>query len=437
MPGSPDAGSIETISTGVLRPLGKENVNTPNVSVRTSDRGLKSSSASCFKVLQDEGAARHGEQRSSSSPELLDALKLAESEVRKYKEELQQTRESLKARHERVQELKAASASMGQRYATLLRSHDEAKKELELLRSMAENSELLREERKALEVKLAKRESSFSSIKQEVAAGAERESCLRAELERVRRELEDASVGGSEGTRARSETTPVEPEGRWPLEKAALDAQIRELDEQLTTSQRRCSAIAAERAVLAEEATRREKEHNAKVTALQDELNSLQRRTSADLGDWQRRHREALAAKKAVEAKLERLVTASNSISLLADKQVVLETSLQEARELLTQTLPSQGPSEKTGKNPCSAERVVEGILEHVLGRVFEATQVWEDAEGGLGDEEEHSLIEKGLILRGKAFDKLTANMVSWVISFVTSYLDLWGHMRRFSVQPL
>lgn len=415
MPGSPDAGGIETISTGVLRTLGKENANTPNVSVRKSDRKLKSSST-CFKVFQDEGATRNGEQKLPSSPVLLDALKLAESEARKYKDELQQTQESLKARHERVQELKAASASMGQRYTALLRSHDEAKKELELLRSMAENSELLREERNTLELKLAKRESSLSSTKQEVAAGAERESSLRAELERVRRELEGASLGGDDGIRARNETIPVESEGRWPLEKAALDAQIRELDEQLTTSQRRCSAIAAERAVLAEEATRREKEHNAKVTALQDELNSLQRRTSADLGDWQRRHREAFGAKKAVEAQLERLVTASNSINLLVDRQVILETSLQEAHELLSQTLPSRSPSVSAGENSGSAERVVEGILEHVLGRVFEATQVWEDAEGGLGDEEEHSLIEKGLVLRGRAFDELTVNMVSFCL---------------------
>ena len=411
---------VGLVPSGVLRPLDKENVNTPSAAGRTPDKRLKPSASPGFSIFQDEAfitCASTSEKLKPSSPKLFKALKDAENEAAKYKEELRETRASLQARHERVQELKTAAASVNQQHTALLKNHEEALKELELVRAMAENSELLREERSSLEAKLAKREAALSFAKKEVAGATERESNIREELERVRRELEIASQESNGGPNARREGIAVELEGRWSLEKAALDAQLKELEEQLTASQRRCSAVVAERAVLAEEATRRGKEHSAKVAAL-----------SADLGDWQRRHREALGAKKAAEGQLERLVGASKSIARVAEKQAVLEASLQEACELLSQGVLPESPSVGSGERPGSAERVVEGVLEHILGRVFEATQTEQTTGDGWRDREtEHSLLKEELDLRGKTVEKLTADMVCTVGHEVFLFSELFA----------
>lgn len=442
MPGGRDTTGVGVFSPTVLQQLDKENVITPSISSRTPGTGRKPTKG--FRVYQDEGreVSCPSTSKSEKPSQTSAALAYFESEVARLKS-------SLNRRNERVLELKAFAASANARSTALMKSHEEANKELGLLRaqvatgggggggagnverlkaaaeSLETNNELLREERDSLDARLAKRETALAGFKGDVAAAANRERGLQEELDDVREELamaerdvsdRDAKALGQAGTGNRNE-------GEWTFQKAALDAQVIELETQLTAAGRRCAAVAVEKAVLAEESTRREREHESTVAALQEELQSLHRRTSADLGDWQRRHREAIGAKKAVEGQLDRLVGASRSIARVAEHQAILEASLQEACELLSTTVVAE--TTHRGDLPVrseSPERVVEGVLENVLGRVFEATRVDEEAgvtetdeNGGREREAKQVLLQEEVVLLGETLEKLTAEMVrSW-----------------------
>lgn len=457
MPGLRDTASGgQQISARVLRPSDKENVAATVLSTgRTPDRrGSKSASGGVgFKVFQEEnGALRPSatKRERTTLSQLTPALSHAEAEAARCRGELEQAHTSLKARNERVQELKAITASSNERYTALLKSHEEANKELALLRtqlarggsddgsdverlkSTAENleisNELLREERSSLEGRLARREASLSKAKNDVTAAAQREAGLLEELEHLRTELETEARDASERSKARSQAVfgSDEQQAQWMLEKAALNAQVSELEAQLASSGRRCAGVAAERAVLAEESCRREKEHGLTVAALESDLQCLHRRTSADLKDWQRRHREALAVKKAVEGQLQVHIGAGELIKRVGEKQAALESSLQEALELIS---ADEGRKRDTGAGElarASPQRVVEGVIENLLGRVSEAAREkgQETSEEGRRERvaEEEFRTESGALLV-ETIEKLTAEMVCHSFPIRCQYL--------------
>lgn len=180
---------------------------------------------------------------------------------------------------------------------------------------------------------------------------------------------------------------------------------------------------------------RQSRERDMIVAGLQEELHVMHRRTSADLGDWQRRHLEAVTARKAVEGQLEHLVSAGKSIALVGERQSALEASLQEACRLLSVALDAQLSGERVGVmqhreeaggriGVLAPERVVEGVIEHVLGRVFEASSRSESDE--IGEEErqereaEHQLRREALAALGDTLETLTAEMVSCGESLAT-----------------
>lgn len=442
MSGARDAGRGSLFPSDVLRQLDKENVqvNTTNVPAgkgRTPDRRRgKANAGAGFKVFQPEADdSRPSTTKKDRPPSQLEVeLSLAKSEAAKYKEEFRLAQRALDGRNERVRDLKSTTASTNLRYTALLKSHEEANKELALLRTqlvnggggdgnleqlkarienLETNNEMLREERSSLEARLAKRGAAMAGIKTELAAATQREATLRGEAEGLREELDKAIRDASEQNQATSDSAAEQ--AQWALEKASLEAQVGELEEQLSTSARRNASVVAERAVLAEEVTRRENDHKSALSALQDELRSLHRRTTADLGDWQRRHREAVGARKAVEAQLERHVGESKSCALVAETLAGLGTSLQEAYGLLSAAVVSEGADGKGG--PDSTERVVEGVLENILGGVFERVK-----EEGVDEEEEEArrkqeaarvLGDEAAAMLGDTVEKLTAEMVS------------------------
>lgn len=450
MPGAQDAAAARgLVSSGVLQQLDKENViNTP----RTPDSrrhqlgsAAAAGAAGCagFKVFQEEGegTARPSVIKSKrpAGSQLAAELSHAESEAARFKEEARRTQQALDERTELVQQLKASRASTKQRYTALLQSHDEATKELALLRTqqldhdspdtgvggnierlnatvenLETNNQLLREERGSLQARLAKRDAAVSAMKNDIIAATGRDQGLREEVDRLQEELDAASteadaLAGGNGAQA-----------QWALETEALGARISDLETQAESSGRRCVALAAERDLLAEETARREREHGPAVVALQEEIQALHRRTTADLGDWRQRHRQEVCAKKAVQGQLDRLVAASESIARLAEKQAVFEASLQEACALLSQAVLAEEGGGGGGEGGDSAARAVEGVLEHVLGRVFEATTAPGGVEEGEEEDEEErkereaerGLSEEASANLGEELEKLTADMV-------------------------
>lgn len=341
------------------------------------------------------------------------------------KEEARQTRRALDERNEVVEQLKTSKANTKQRYTALLQSHEEANKELVLLRTqkldsstdsgsgsverlratvenLETNNELLREERGSLQTRLAKRDAAVSAMKADLAAAAQRDDALRQEADRLREEL-DAAAGGDGA------------QSQWALDKEALEARIGELETQAASSGRRCVELVAERDLLAEESARREKEHASTVASLQSEMQGLHRRTTADLGDWRLRYRQEVGAKKALEGQLERLVGASESVTRVIEKHAVLEASLQEAYGLLSQAVVAE---ERGGGEEEEAARVVEGVLENLLGRVFQATatsgdeEEGEDEEGRKEREADRRLSKEASDSLGEELERLTADMV-------------------------
>ena len=448
MSGARDTGRGALFSQDVLRQLDKENVNTTNVPAglgRTPDRRRGKANAG-FKVFQAEGdESRPSTFKKDKPPSQLEAdLSLAKSEAAKYKEEFRLAQRALDSRNERVRDLKSTTASTNLRYTALLKSHEEVNKEVGLLRTqlvnggggdgnverlkarienLETNNELLREERSSLETRLGKREAAMAKTKTDLAAAAHRESALREEAKGLREELDEALRDTTARADAQNQAASDTGAGQaqWALEKASLDAQIGELEAQLLASGRRCASVAAERAVLAEEATRRENERNSAVAALQDELRSLHHRTSADLGDWQRRHREAVGARKAVEEQLERFVGGSKSVALVAEKQAALKASLQEACGLLSQAVLAESAGVDggaVGLGPHSTERVVEGVLENILGGVFERVK-----EAGAGEDEEEATAMLGVM------EELSAKMVRSVRLSHQVYVDVFRHI--------
>ncbi|CAM9394672.1 unnamed protein product [Ectocarpus sp. 12 AP-2014] len=440
MPGARDAGSEGGLfSPGVLQQLDKENVvNTP---ARTPDRRRKlgsairgtSSSAAAgvgFKVFQEQGEAIAGTSMAGQeASQLATDLSRAESEVARLKEEARQARRALDERNDMVEQLKASKANTKQRYTALLQSHEEANKELALLRTqkldtssdsgsgnverlkatvenLETNNELLREERGSLQTRLAKRDAAVSAMKADLAAAAQRDDALRQESDRLREELDAAAAAAAAKAGAQAE---------WDLDREALEARIGELETQAACSGRRCVELVAERDLLAEESARREKEHASTVASLLSEMQGLHRRTTADLGDWRQRYRQEVGAKKALEGQLERLVGASESVTRVIEKHAVLEASLQEAYALLSQAVLAE--ERGGGGQEEEAARVVEGVLEHLLGRVFQATatsgdeEEGEDEEGRKEREAERRLSKEASDNLGEELEKLSADM--------------------------
>lgn len=452
------------MSAGVLQELDKENVvnsaNVPAAVGQTPDRrrnklSIKSSNSntSDFKTFQQDGnnaACPSTSKKEKAASHLAVALMQAEAEAARYKEDNQRTRRSLTAREGRIQELKASTISSNARYTALLKSHEEATKELALLRtqlavdgdggafdverlkataqSLETSNELLREERGTLETRLAKREGIVSGMKRDLNAAGRREGSLLEEVQRLRTELVEASQDANERAQALEQAASQGGErAQWNLEKAALSTQVSELEAQLAASESRCASVTAERGVLAKESTQRQKEHDSTVAILREEMQSLHRRTSADIRDWQRLYRQALGAKKAVEGQLGRLVGASKSFALVKEKHTLLEASFQEACELLSQVglVGDAGSSggdvavQACDSGPESVERVVEGVMENILGRVFEATRgKRDDMVEGEGEERrrereaEQGLQDEKVATLAELLEKLTAEMV-------------------------
>lgn len=437
MSASRDTASGKLFSPGVLQQLDKENVTAANLPGRTPDRTRGKGGSVGFKVFQDESEAARPptSKKERSHLQLAAVLTPTELEVSRYKEQYHQAQRTLNAQSQRIQELKATTASANERCTALLKSNEEATNELTLLRNqlargragidnvdrlkfMAEGletgNELLRQERSSLEARLARRDAAISAMKNDLTGAAQRESSLREESRRLQTELETASRAASERVGAPDQGSGSE--AQWALEKAALDAKISALEAQLVASGRQfAAAVAAERAVLAEESTRREKEDSSTVLALQEELQLLHRRTSAELGDWQRRHREALVAKQAAEGQLELLVGASDSVARVAEEQALLEASLQEAGTLLSQEAKRDAAATDRDHGPSSAERVVDGVLENILGRVFEATR--EKEEGGRERDRDQELRNETAVAPLETVGELTAEMVGHALT--------------------
>lgn len=423
-----------------MRQLDKENVvNTP---ARTPDRRRnKLGSASTargtgFKVFQEEGAfGTHPSTSKKERPEvsqLGDDIAHAKSEAARFKQAALHAQRALEERNEVVRQLEVSKASTKQRYTALLHSHEEANKELALLRTqqlsndassgdverlkatvdnLETNNELLREERGSLQKRLAKRDAAVADMKADLAEAARREASLREQLSSLQEELETAAreaedLAAGNGAQA-----------KWSREKEALDSRVSEVETLAESAGGRCVELTAERDLLAEELARREKEHGTAVAALQEELQGLHRRTAADLGDWRQRYRQEVGAKKAVQGQLERLVSASESIASVFEKHAAVEASLQEAYDLLSQAVIAEEGGEGVeagGRSP--AERVVEGVLEHVLGRVFQATSGDEREEGKREREAERRLSIEASENLGEELEKLTVDTVGVAI---------------------
>lgn len=450
MSGARDISGKVAFSPRVLQQIDKENIQTSSAfRGRTPDTRRK---LGAIKLFTDEtSTVSTSTPRTPASSYLGDAINQAEAQIARYKEERRQAIVALSQESDKVLDLKAAAASTNERYTALLKNHEEANKELALLRtqlasgnsgnsgsverlkmaveSLEASNELLREERGSLAARLAKREAACATMKDELTAMARQDKKLHEELELAQEELKKAAETVKERDRALAETGGQDF-AEWKIQKAALEAQVQELEQQFTAAGHRCASVVAERAVMVEESARQAREHEIIVAELQDELRSLHRRTSADLGDWQRRHREAIAARKAVEGQLERMLAAGKSISAISDQQAALERSLKEACDLLYHTVQAEVPrkgaadkgievAQEDEVGPAAAERAVEGILEHVLGRVFEASHTnVEDKKPERNDEEarereaEHELRRDALTTLGRAFDQLTEEMV-------------------------
>ncbi|CAM9254608.1 unnamed protein product [Pylaiella littoralis] len=469
MPAAQDAsGGRGLVSLGVLQQLDKENViNTPRTADRRRKLGPSTAAAlvkaagsaadaadadadadadAGFKVFQEgRGANTHlsvTKPRRPAAGQLAVELSHAESEAARFKEEARRTQQALDERTELIQQLKADKASTKQRYAALLQSHQEAQKELALLRTqqlnhdnsdngavganierlnstienLETNNQLLREERGSLQARLAKRDATVSAMKDDLIAAARRDESLREEVGRLQQVCAAAKEDALAA--AANDGAVAQAQHQWELEKETLGARIRELEARAESSGRRCVALAEERDLLA----RREKEHGpAAVAALQEEIQALHRRTTADLGDWRQRHRQEVCAKRAVQGQLDRLVATSESITRLAEKQAVFEASLQQACDLLSQAVLEDGGGggRDEGNSRNAPARVVEGVLEYVLGRVFQATVAGSGGvEGGEEDEEERKereadqgLSEEASANLGGVLEKLTADM--------------------------
>lgn len=320
----------------------------------------------------------------------------------------------------------------------LSRAESEAARLREQCQNLEEGNQLLRQERGSLQSRLAKRDASVSAMKDELAAAARRDSSLREELDRLQEELDTASASREEADALAAAGDGGAQAQQWALEKEALEGRISDLETQAASSGRRCVALAAERGLLVEESARRKKEHGAVVAALQEDIQALHRRTTADLGDWRQRHRQEVCAKKALQGQLDRLVTAGELIARVAEKQAVMEASLQEVCGLVSaeEALAEDGGRE----GGSSSARVVEGVLEHVLGRVFQAAA----APSGVGDEgqeegqeerrkereAERELNKEESASLGEELEKLTADMVRACVCCVLSTVNTYTQLR-------
>lgn len=455
MPGSRDTPGEGGFSPGVLRNIGNKNGDS---TMRSPEARRK---LGAIKLFHDENTGPGVSSNSStgmvtgkcsgvtsalSQSSVNAALRRAEAEAARYREELRQTTATLKQRNQRVQEMKASKAQSNERYTALLKNNEEAMKELAVLRSQLANdggstaaaignverlkaaaeslessNDLLREEKDSLAGRLAKREAACAVMKDELSAASQREASLGEKLELVQSGLETALKEEKEKAEvlAKEQASRGAGDGKeeaaWALERTALIAQVEDLEEQLAAARRRSTSLVAERAVMVEESARLRRDHDAVVASLHEELEILQRRTSADVRDWQRRHREAVAARRVVEGQLERLVGAGKSIALVGERQAALEQSLNEACGLLSVALST----EVSGEPKEVAERVVEGVIEHVLGRVFEAGGSGKDGRRGELDsddakerEADHELRREALAALGNTLENLTAEMV-------------------------
>eukprot|EP00752_Nemacystus_decipiens_P002846 g2651.t1 len=305
----------------------------------------------------------------------------------------------------------------------LSRAEAEAARLRATVADLEESSQLLREERGSLQSRLAKRDAAASTMKDDLAAAARRDGSLREELDRLRKERDAAAASSREAdTRA---AAGDEAQARWAREKDALEGRVRELEAQAASSGRRCVALAAERDLLVEESARRGREHGATVAALREDIQALHRRTTADLGDWKQRHRQEVCAKRALQGQLDRLVAASELITRVAEKQAVMEASLREVCGLLSQeaVLAANEGGGGGGDGGENAARAVEGALEHVLGRVFQAVDAssgaregqWQDVEEDekrrKEKETDRELNEQASASLGEELERLTADM--------------------------
>lgn len=280
MPGDRDFLGESLFSPGVLRDLDKENIDNTaaRLPARTPDGGSRRK-LSAIKLYHHENtdggltATLSAKEKapvktplSQNSATGSTALSCAMVEVDRYKEERRQAIAALKQRNERVQDLKAATALTNERYTALLKSHQETTKELAVLRtqfvgggaattaanierlkaeaqSLETSNELLRKERSSLAARLAKREAACAGMKDELAAASQREGILREDLVRVRQELEEASREASEKAEALAAAEKGNDDridnAELALNKAAMEAQVKDLEEQLAAAVRR------------------------------------------------------------------------------------------------------------------------------------------------------------------------------------------------------
>lgn len=380
------------LSPGVLQELDKENVVNTNTSTNTSTpaRKLRSAAAATssagtagFKVFQQQEGSLATFARPSTTKK----------------------------------EAPTQSAVVASRLsAELSRAESEAARLRATVANLEEGNQLLREERGSLQSRLAKRDAAVSAMRDDLAAAARRDSGLRDELDLLKGELDTAS------REAEARAAGNEAQAQGALEKEALERRVSDLEAQAAASGRRCVALAAERDLLVEESARRDREYGSAVAALQEDIQALHRRTTADLGDWRQRHRQEVCAKKALQEQLDRLIAASELIARVAEKQAVMEASLQEVCGLLSREVVVLADE---GGGGGGAATVVDGVLEHVLGRVFQAVAAADPSGVGEGEEEdeedeerrkereaESELNKEASESLGKELQRLTADMV-------------------------
>lgn len=409
MPGPRDATDARGLfSPGVLQEIDKENVNTPARKLRSAAAaaaaaGCTASTTVGFKAFQHEGSAAVALGRPSATKK----------------------------------ETPTASSRLA---SELSRAESEAARLKATVENLEEGTQLLREERGSLQSRLAKRDTAVSAMKDDLRAASRRESSLREELGRLKEELDDSAssreaavaaalAAGGEAQRAQQ----VQQQQQWALEKQALEGRVGDLEAQAAASGRRCVALAAERDLLAEESARQVSEHGSAAAALRSEIQTLHRRTTADVGDWRQRYRQEVCAKKALQGQLDRLVAASELVARVAEEQAVLEDSLQEVCGLLSQQQQEEAAVAVLAEGGGGeGERAVDGVLEHVLGRVFQAAddaaaaasaspapssvrkeeEEGEDEERRREREAERALNREASASLGEELEKLTAEMV-------------------------
>ncbi|CAM9609130.1 unnamed protein product [Choristocarpus tenellus] len=362
----------------VIHDSDKENIS---VLTKTPSRHNTGATLKPNSSLKRPLANMEGDQNASEKmDQLRSALRRAKEEAEMYKSDRQQVITAFKKQTLQVKALQDSATAERDDKMLLVKLHEEKAKKLELLRitndhqtnetyaavddpaaadldrlkgsveSLEIRNNLLREDRDSKTLLLAKRESTCANLREELDAAKRREEELQMDLVTLRAEVEVA--------RTKSKSV-ADAEAAWEMEKVELSAQVQDLEAQVRVA----ASSSAESHAAHDSAKRRVHELDQKVVALQDDLTSLHRKSTTDLRDWRQRYQEAVASRKAVEARFSRTRDAEATLTLVSERQSQLDKALHEAYDLLLKRFRSRGEAIAGGCITCAREGSSQGIV--------------------------------------------------------------------------